>query len=306
LAEPQSGNVNCNLQVPAELTVGTQFLLHCQTDSTLASQLQDVVKVQFAGTGIETFTLVPLRWSASASGFDVQVTSYAVGEHQVPAVDLVLTQKEGASPGSLRLTSGPLAWTVKSVLDPKEPRTEPFGAQGALKLSLPWWYWAVGAVVLLGLVLGLWRRLRQNQFWRQELRELDEKYGRQDPAAQAFAELRALRRLVEAQEPVDAPLVLLRLQECVRIYLARRWRVPPSCQNRAKFIDRALSERHPSAIQDLEKLRRELQRLDSLSAAEQSAVDLMQLLSTLRRWLDQVESSTTGSKRDSSLGRRSP
>lgn len=132
-------DVNCQLEdlSSGALTVGKVFHVYCEgqipkldsKSAELRLDTNDKYKLKMIGLDSSKYRQLKL-----------DLVSYQVGEHKIPAVQLVDSEHS--------IVLGDLNFTVKSVMDPQKPMTEPYGPM-ILKLMWPLEYW----VVLMALFL---------------------------------------------------------------------------------------------------------------------------------------------------------
>jgi hypothetical protein len=114
------------------------------------------------------------------------VTSYKVGDHQLKAVQVV------DDVSSVLL--GDLRFTVKSVKNPNEPESEPFGPMGPILLSMPWWYWMIWLALFVGAGILVWIKIRR-RMQRQKLLEEFRTHGSSlSPLHQFSQQMRKLQK----------------------------------------------------------------------------------------------------------------
>lgn len=128
-------DVNCRIDLPSkddssQLTVGQLFHVYCEGDipkldqKTAELRLDASAKYKLKMLSLDTSQYRQLK---------LDLVSYQVGAHSIPAVQLVDTEHS--------VVLGDLNFTVKSVMDPQNPETEVYGPMGPIKLSWPMEYW---------------------------------------------------------------------------------------------------------------------------------------------------------------------
>ena len=150
--------MKCNIGESDFLDVGKLFEISCQSDSTSAPEFvnfnPDHLELRLSEA--ENYKLKILKAEKfSDNEMKLTVTSYKAGEHNLKALQIV--------DGDKSYVLGDLKFTVKSTIDPKEPRKEPFPSIGPFAVQLPMWYWLTGAVVLILVIFQIYWSIRQRK-----------------------------------------------------------------------------------------------------------------------------------------------
>jgi hypothetical protein len=170
-----------NIEKPDELTVGQSFLLHC--DSSVSTLQNPELRLDPA----DNFKLRILKGNPSTGDFIV--TSLSAGQHQIKAAQLV--------DASQSVVLSDLQFTVKSVLDPKEPKKEPFGPMGPLVIKISPLIWALLAALILSVAFALFWGFYRSFQKRKLLRLYEIQWGPTEPMAQLSLEVRRLKKKME-------------------------------------------------------------------------------------------------------------
>jgi len=214
--------VNCQIEIPthqtqlgaadAELTVGRQFLLQCDGEWPEL----DSKKLELRLEAADKYKLHLMEFQKTGPGHaQLLVSSYKAGEHKLKAVQLVDPEHS--------VVLGDLSFTVKSVLDPKQPESEPFGPMGPITFGLPWYYFAVPIVILATLALwGFfgWRRRSQKK---RLIAEMNLSRSVLSPIAELSHKMRQVLRATHHSPLQD---LMTQINEAFRIYLARKFLIP--------------------------------------------------------------------------------
>jgi hypothetical protein len=167
------------------VTVGSEISLLC--DGTI--QHFDAAKLKAEALNQPEYSIHLLRAESRDGTTLLTLTSYRVGEFK--DAQIVLTD------GTQIVKTNPLSWTVKSVIDPKNPQAaQPFGPFGPWKMAWPWWYFLILALVLvaaIGASVKTWRVSRRRLEVRRRIGEYRQKFN---PFDQFQKTLRRLDRSV--------------------------------------------------------------------------------------------------------------
>jgi hypothetical protein len=282
----EMSEAHCNLQTPdGNLTVGQEFSVTC--DGALPHL--DIAKTEIRLDEADRYKLHLLSMQQTDNQLQLVVTSYEVGDHQLKAVQLVDPTNS--------LVLGDLSFSVKSVLDPKEPPSEPYGPRGPLGLSLPWWYYALWVVVIAVVVGYVVRRLRQ--YWQKKklIEEMVNQGSALTPYHQFTKTIRQLQRqhlfLAEPAGTVpeeEKKAVLSELENSYRLFLGRSFLLPTLQWNDGQILsDLRRSHRSLFRVQG-EKIRQLLREYERARSAVQSlqAKDFAQLMQLSRHNVDDL------------------
>lgn len=302
---------SCKTQIPdvpglesGQLTVGRVFTLECTGPWP---EGVDPAKLQIASPppptdpkqkADQTAKYALKILGAKAISKDVvqfDVTTYLAGKVQIPA--LILTD------GAKSFEANQIDFEVHSVLDPQQPKQEPYGPFGPMPISIPlsWWFMLAGAIVLAGLLV-FWRVRRRLQR-RELMKKLEEHDSALSPAAEFYTKMRKLRRdhvLFSGGETAetDTALVVRELERMFRTFFMRRFELPALDWNDGTLI-RAFKREHRRAAEDvgsdLKKLLKEFGAAKSASRVEtKDAVQLADVTRTLVEKIEKLEGKGRG------------
>lgn len=231
---------------------------------------------------------------ANASSKDAvtfKAVSYTAGPVEIPSLKI--------TDGSSVLELGALRFEVRSVLDPQQPKQEPYGPFGAIGIGIPasWWMILACAVALLALAV-FWRvrRRLQRRALMKRLREHDSALA---PIAEFYARDRKLKRdhpLFAGMEgaPGDAAAATAELERTFRVYFMRRFRLPTLEWGDGALL-RAFRAEHralwDAAGDDVRKLFREFEAARKAKALDPK--DVMQLERSARALIEKLERERT-------------
>lgn len=298
-----AAELTCQTQIPDvpglepnDLTVGRVFDLEC-TGPWPADVQPDRLRVftektDKPGGPRDDLMLKILDGKAVAKDtIQFKVTSYVAGKVQIPA--LVLTD------GARKFQAGPLNFEVRSVLDPQQPKQEPYGPFGPLSMSIPLSWW-IGLLVFILCLLGLLlTRVRRRLQRRGLLRRLKEHDSALSPSAEFYNRMRRLRRehglfAGFAARPGEAAEVTKELEAMFRVYFMREFRVPALEWN-DKALLRAFRHEHKMFFDevgaDIQKLFKEFGA--AKASAKVDAKDAIQLSDATRTIVERIEKRQT-------------
>lgn len=214
--------MNCQVDIPKELTVGSEFHLICDGEwpADLARN-----KMELRLDEADAYKLKVLDFQMAAANKAVLlVTSYRPGEHSLKAVQIVDPTHS--------IVLGDLNFTVRSVLNPTEPETEPFGPMGPLVLSLPLWYYLVWTGFFAVLAFWIWVRVRRRLQRQKLLEEIRTHDSTLSPLHQFNQQLRSMRRNYsfltqpETVKPGETREAISQMEKAYRVFLGRLLQVP--------------------------------------------------------------------------------
>lgn len=258
------------------LTVGTEFKLVCPTESFILNpsklniQTEIPYQVQILGSELQPDGRLVLR-----------VTSYKVGEFN--SNEVILTD------GVNKLALHGIQFKVESVIDSKNPPTQPYGPFGGHILYLPPLYlWTILSLVGLFIFYGCFKFIRKWQ--RKKLIEgLKRHDSRLNPQTQLHVRFRQLERQ-RYLESEQKDKVILEVDEILRIFIIRKFIIPAQdwsdrtimsdFQNRYSYLGDEL-------IKELKILLRETRKLKEFQNPQ--IKDIEQLVKKIKRWVDQVD-----------------
>ena len=251
-----------NIEKPDELTVGQSFLMHC--DSSVSALQNPELRLDPA----DTYKLRILK-SNSAAG-DFVVTSLSAGQHQIKAAQLV--------DASQSVVLSDLQFTVKSVLDPKEPQKEPYGPRGPMLIKISPLVWAILAVLVLGTAVSLFWGFYRSFQKRKLLRLYQTHWGPTEPMAQLSLEVRRLKKKMEMAPTWTEHCGDLRMLLCV--FVAR------FCQL-TLFDQKSLVEKNPALKKDyLKIIAKEIPSEAGLVLQSLAEIDRLEKNSKGAQWQD--------------------
>jgi hypothetical protein len=279
--------LNCQVEIPeiktslgtatAEITVGRKFLLRCEGE--WPDFAADKMELRLESADKYKLQLLEFQKTSSNQG-QFLVTSYRAGEHHLKAVQVVDADHS--------VVLGDLSFTVKSVINPQEPETEPYGPIGPMSFGLPWWYFAaLGAVILsLGVWIGIvWRRRVQK---RKLIEEMKLSSSVLPPMSELFQKLRKVNRVLDETTTATQLSVV---DEAFRIYFARKFQIPTLKWSQS-LIMKDFKKNFPSLHEDcglyVMKTFVELERARQVQT-EIKVQDLEQLLGLVRKTSEMLE-----------------
>ncbi len=282
--------VNCQVEIPnqetalgkasPEITVGRQFLLQCEGEWPEL----DSKKMELRLEAADKYKLQVLDFQKTTSSHaQILVTSYKAGEHKLKAVQLVDAERS--------VVLGDLNFTVKSVINPQEPESEPFGPMGPVTFGLAWYYFAIPIFVLLLLAAWIFTVLRRRSQKKKLIADMNLSRSALQPMAEASQKLRQILRASHTAEIKD---LLPQINEAFRIYLARRFLIPTLAWS-DRLILKDLKSNHSeifavagkSVAQTLVELARAQKAIDKLELK-----DIEQLMSLVRKSSELIEKET--------------
>jgi hypothetical protein len=280
-------SINCQPQIPeAGLTVGDQFVLVC--DGPWPEMDSQNAQLQCPDCPEYSIKLLKFNFVSKTSA-ELFVTSFKTGEHDLKTLQVVS--------GDQIVPLENVKYTVKSVIDPKEPPAEPFGPFGPILISVPLIYWIVLAAIIsaIGSFVGI-KIYRRNQ--RKKLllaMRLNESV--QTPVAQFYAALRKMQRQYAffsgtegSREDIENSLN--QLDQMYRFYVARKFLVPTQVWS-DRLILADIKKHHKKFFTDNEKeLRKSLAELSrARKNAQTNAKDVQQIVEVVRRAVESMEKS---------------
>jgi hypothetical protein len=214
----------------------------------------------------------------SGSEAQILVTSYQAGNHQLKAVQLVDQDHS--------VVLGDLQFTVKSVLNPKEPPTEPYGPMGPVEFGTPLWFWALVVSLLVVVAALFWwklaRRARRHK-WMNEM-------NLQEKVLSPMADLgKTLRHLLK-----DLSLGKTQVEELQRAYLyylARVFQIPTLKLRQHEILSEIKSKQRSVFDEQGAVIVKTMTELERAMAAtgQVSEKDLEQLIHLVRRSAENIE-----------------
>ncbi len=271
-----------------ELTVGQKFLLICKGEwpALKSDEVELLIDKEFQ----YTLKLLKVDFISSQEAH-LLVTSFEVGEHQLPAVQLV--------DKSQSVVLGDLKFTVASVQDPQKLVQEPLGPVGPLVLQLSPLYWiSLSAVILLVAGWATFRWSQKRKFDKQ-LKSLQLESFSQSPLQQYYASLRQLSRKYPIETDPNISLemrvqLMREVQKMVQLYLARKFQIPApfwSPRQVLGFISKKNEFLYLDIGTDLRKFLVELRRnlSNNKAQAKIGSKDCLQLIEMSRKLVESIE-----------------
>jgi hypothetical protein len=228
--------VTCKVEIPEvqglrenELTVGRDFLLHCEGEFP-KELAQD--KLHFVLTPEQKY-VIKLRGFEyrSATSADMKVTSYVAGPQAFQNLQL--------TDGTTTLDLGEINFMLQSVLPPPEQpkqgeapkKNEPYGPIGPATIGIPQSYWMALAAVVGVLILFI--AMKSYRFFqrRRLLEGLRKHDSAQSPIHEFYAHQRKLQRYNTVffggeGTPEDISAAVVELQRMLKLYITRKYKVP--------------------------------------------------------------------------------
>lgn len=276
--------LDCTPNIQSAITVGQEVLLTCQGDIPL----MDASKLEMRLAPEEKYKVHLLEAQrVSSTQMLVKVTSYKPGNHQLKALQLVDAQNS--------FVLGDLNLNVQSVMNPTEPKEEPFGPTGPISLTLSWYYFAgLGLVLLLlGLILGM--RYRQKRQMKKFLESIKHFETRTSPYIQFHQSLRKFLRqynleVVEVSASKNVELVA-ELNQIYRLFVSREFQVPALIWADRRTLRFISGQKMRNRELVLESLRTSLRELASLKKTNKQLKnqDVIKLVDVLRKNVDDLE-----------------
>ncbi len=279
--------LSCQVEIPEiktqlgtaepEITVGRKFLLRC--DGEWPEFQAEKIELRLEAADKYKLHLFEFQKTSGTQG-QFLVTSYRAGEHHLKALQVVDADHS--------VVLGDLNFTVKSVINPQEPETEPFGPMGPISFGLPWWYFAVLGFFLLAVGTGAaiyWRRRSQK---RKLIEEMKLSSSPLSPMAELSQKLRRVNRhLDESTTGSQLPIV----DEAFRFYFARKFQIP-TLQWSQRLIMKDFKKNHSALYEEyglyVTKVFVELERAHK-AQSEIKLQDLEQLVGLVRKTSEMLE-----------------
>ena len=282
--------MQCNLSEAQSLTVGQLFEINCRAVAAAPDFTElDPEKIELRLSEADQHKLKILKAEKfSATEMKLTVTSYKAGDHDLKAVQIIENGKS--------YVLGDLKYTVTSVINPQEPPAEPFPSQGPFTVSLPLWYWVVGAAVVLLVVFQIYWRIRQKAQKKKLLQEMQIDGFAADPLAQFFQTLRKQQRSYAffsggASSPEEIITFVSELEKAFKLYIGRVFKVPAyfwSSRKVLKDIRKNYRREYDLVGPVIRKALAELSRAQN-AKGQMSAQDCMQLNDLIRKQVDEIQ-----------------
>ncbi len=282
--------MQCRMEIPKTegeetLTVGRVFNLLCEGEWPQLNP--ETLKLVLDKENEHKLKLLGFEFRSKTEA-QLTLTSYRTGDHNLKALQLVDAEHS--------VVLGDLQFTVKSVMNPQEPATEPYGPFGPFELSLPLWY-PLSILLLLAVAGGLiWRRIhvdRQKKKLLAQMQVLDSSVA---PYFQFYQALRKIQRgfsFYSGAEPSQQETThfIDCLNQAYKIYLARQFLIPTLKWNERKILS-DLKRNHKNFYSDfrleIRKALAELSRAQDPKAL-MGGKDCDQLAQLLRHQVDAIE-----------------
>lgn len=287
--------MECKIEIPSidgllenELTVGREFILHCQGEWPKGFNPD---KAQL---------LVPenAKYALRLKGFefrDLSTADLKVVSYQVGPVRLDQLQVQSADQ---IVSLSPLQFELKSVIEqPKDPeqKVEPYGPFGPALIAWPLVYTLILAVVFVALAGWLGTKIYRRQQRKRLLEEMSEHDSSLDPLQQFYQATRALQRknpvfFAPQASPQDIREAVNGVDHALRLYLCRHYQIPAFKWNHGTIL-RDFKARFRIQYKDsghqLQSLLRELEQARLANQLE--VADAHMLLKKSRRWVESQE-----------------
>ncbi len=283
---------NCRLDLPevsglatAEWTVGREAFLSC-TGPWPEFAADARLRFELSAEQSQALKILSTE-KLSSETLKFKITSYRVGNWDLQ--DLMLTD------GQNKINLGQLKYEVKSVLDPLEPRQEPYGSLGPLSIGIPlsWWIVAGGSLAIVCVLMGVHFRKRfQRKRLIESLRRHDSALSPISEFHQTLRRLRRDSRVFYSQEfdPSEPLLLVEELEKTFRLFFLRRFQLPAYTWSDRALI-KALSREHrqvdAKTLLDLKKILREFAAAKIAQKVE--ARDVIQLSEQSRRLAESLD-----------------
>lgn len=296
-----------------ELTVGEVFYAGCTAPEKI-NATNFTLKLDEK----QKYTLKLLGSENQDNKWVFKFTSYQVGAHQFPQVELVkvttaapetkpeTNTADGASasavPGSVtvaeadKLNLGPLNFKVASILNPQE-KTEPFGPFAGITMGIPFLYWLILLFAILtvissisGYFLVRWKRKKM-------LARLEEFEIATSPLQQFYSTYRKLQRehaffhLKENDIDKDKsvyPVVLNEMEQALKLFLLRKFKTP-AIENKWNYTLKDISRYHTEFMSfqyaDLKEIIKELEKAKA-AVDNLKPKDLIQIFEKMRLFIE--------------------
>lgn len=272
---------NSNETIPR--TVGTPFHIHCQGEIPLLNKNQIELRIEKQ----DKYKLKILQFEQKEPNqFDLMVTSYVAGTHQLKALQIVDSEHS--------LVLGDLQFTIGSVLNPEQPQQEPYPAFGPFQIMMPWWYfvlWILFFLLMGGMVFFKFKRFRQRK---KLIQEIEEQGQALSPFHQMTQNLRIWNRNFSFSQKNDLNQLFNQLEKYYRLYLGRCFLVP-TLQWGDSLIIKDLKKRHPQLFkqfgEEIQTIFNELSLARQLVESKEKTLkdqDLHQLFEMIQKNVDQI------------------
>lgn len=272
------------------LTVGEIFYYSCNGDWPKISP--KTVELRLDKENLYKLRLLNLEFKSSNEA-RLTVTSYEVGQHKLPAVQLV--------DGENSILLGDLQFTVKSVMDPQNPAKEPLGPLGPFHLMLAPIYWISVLIGVLLILSYVGNRIYQRRQKKKLLAKMEIDQYSQSPLNQFYATTRKLLRSTgisdgEELSSEKKQQYILDLEKSLNLYVARKYLIPTDYW-KPRRISGDLKRNYPDIYDvlraDLRKLFAEFSRAKKNSQQKDSKSlsnrDCLQLAEMSRKFVELSE-----------------
>lgn len=255
------------------LTVGARFGWKCHGDIGVPWDPQRPLELAFKEKD-QQYTLAILK-TLRLDPTDVQfeVTAYKPGDHKPEYVRVLQGQ---GTVGEVGFEALKPAWTVQSVIDPKQP-PQPYGPFGPWSMTIPLWFTLAVALVIVAVAYSIFRRVRKYTQRRRMLEELARHRTALLPLHQFFRDARQLRRrLHTAKDIAELKAIGDDLDREFRLYVLRQFQVPAldwSNQDILKDLRRRHRKTFAVASDSLKRTLRELMKLKARAAIDPKDIE---------------------------------
>ena len=273
---------------PKELTVGDVFYAACSTPEKITGTHFTLLTEPPAAS--DKYVLKLLSNENQDNKWVFKFTSYRVGKHQIPKIELTTEDSQKLNLGSLQIQ-------VNSILNPQE-KVEPFGPISGLTIPIPLLYWFLLVFVLCSFLVSLstyfffkWRRKKM-------LSRLEEYEIHTSPLQQFYSSYRKVQRenvflygkeeklTVEAKKMVE---IITEIEEALKLYLLRNFKTP-ALEKTWKSTIHDLSKYHHEFMnyqsQELKEIIKELDKAKKADLDKLRVKDLHQIFEKVRLFIE--------------------
>lgn len=290
--------VQCQVEIPKEsgdgasLTVGQVFYLNCE--GPWPKMNPDTIELRLDKENDYKLKLLKFSFTSPTQA-QLVVTSYKTGQHQLKALQVV--------EGDQSVVLGDVSFTVQSLMNPQEPVKEPYGPVGPLGLRLPIWYPLTLVLIIAGIVVFVFYRLRLRRQKKKLLQDMRLNEYAKDPFFQFYQSARKMQRSFGffsggAMAPGDGTRFIGELDTAFKIYLARKFEVPTLAWSERRILA-DLKKNFPEFYKEFRlPVRQALAELSRAlkAGATITSQDCQQLFELLRKQIDQIENWTQAQK----------
>lgn len=278
----------------ARLTVGDIQTLSCTGEEFSSLNFK---QLQFLTVPEEKYSIKFLGLKEGlAQQYEIQFTSYAVGDHNFKDLKL--------SDGDKQIVLGDFGFHVESVMTQMQPPPEkPFGPMGPFQTPFPYHllYLLLAVLVLVLFISGLkiWSVIK----WQRVLEGLKEHDSAQTPANQFYQSLRKIQRAplnedLKSSTNLEVQKYFKDLYASWKLFLLRTYRIPAmdwSSRQIVRYIKKNDVKTYKNHKDDLYQVLIEMDRA-SRETNKLSKKDLNLFIDRTRILVDVIQKSSGGSK----------